>query len=78
MKVLISYSTADIDIVRKIDGQISTIAQVFYWDKDKEPGKDAWNTIFKWVDSADIAVSLITDKTLKRAMSVGLEIGHAK
>ena len=78
MRLFISYSTSDLEMVKKIADALSFHAEVFYWAKDKEPGKAAWQKIFGWIDSADIVIALITDKTLSRAMSVGQEIGRAK
>ena len=78
MRLFISYSTGDLEIVDQIADALRPHAEVFYWDKDKEPGKDTWQTIFRWIDSADLVIAVITDKTVARAMSVGQEIGHAK
>ena len=78
MRLFISYSTGDLKIVKQIADAMRPHAAVFYWDKDKEPGKAAWQTIFGWIDAADIVVAVITDKTVSRAMLVGQEIGRAK
>jgi hypothetical protein len=77
VKIFISYSTTDLALVRSIVAHISAPDQVFYWDKDKEPGKESWPTIFGWIDQADLVLVLITDSTVKRAMAVGQEVGHA-
>lgn len=78
MRLFISYSTDDLDTVRQIADALHHHAEVYYWDKNKEPGKAAWNTIFGWIDDADLVVAVITDKTVSRAMSVGNEIGRAQ
>lgn len=78
MRIFISYSTGDLNLVREIATALKSEAGVFYWDKDKVPGEDAWQTIFQWIDLSDIVIAVITDKTVSRAMSVGQEIGRAK
>lgn len=78
MNVFISYSVADTDLVGMVAKQIKEKACVRYWDVSKEPGKETWPTIFSWIDSADLVLVLITDKTMQRAFSVGQEVGHAK
>lgn len=78
MKVFISYSTDDRDLVNQIAKEIEPHAEVHYWDKSKEPGVDAWKSIFGWIDQSDTLLAIITDKTVARGMSVGQEIGHAK
>lgn len=78
MKVFISYSTEDFEVVRKLANAITSLARVYYWDKDKKLGSDAWSTIFDWIDGADFVIAVITDSTVSRAMSVGQEVGHAK
>lgn len=78
MKIFISYSAEDFALVRKLADAIISIAEVYYWDKDKVLGKDSWITIFSWIDAADLVVAVITDSTVSRAMAVGQEVGHAK
>ena len=78
MKVFISYSTEDGDFVGKIAQAITPHGEVRYWDRSKEPGADAWPTIFRWIDESDTMLVVITDKVVRRGMSVGQEIGHAK
>lgn len=78
MKIFLSYSTPDLDIVRKIATYIQKHATVLFWDKDKEPGKESWPTIFQWIDQSDLVLVVITGNTVKRAMAVGNEVGHAK
>jgi len=78
MRLFISYSTDDLDTVKKLAKSLSEHAEVKYWAKSKEPGKAAWETIFGWIDSADLVVAVITDKTVSRAMAVGQEIGRAR
>lgn len=78
MRIFISYSADDFNLVRKLADAIISIAEVYYWDKDKVLGKDSWPTIFSWIDAADLVVAVITDSTVSRAMAVGQEVGHAK
>ena len=78
MNVFISYSVADTDLVATVANQIKDKANVRYWNVSKAPGKEIWPTIFSWIDTADLVLVLITDKTMKRGLSVGQEIGHAK
>jgi len=78
MRLFISYSTGDLEIVNQIVEYLRPNAEVLYWDKDKEPGKEVWPTIFGWIDSVDTVIAIITDKTVGRAMAVGNEIGHAR
>ncbi len=78
MKIFVSYSTPDLALVYKITEHVRLHGEVFFWDKDKNPGAESWPTIFSWIDQADLVLALITEKTLSRAMSVGQEIGRAK
>lgn len=78
MNIFISYSVNDIKPVRMIANYISCHGQVFYWDKSREPGKEVWPLIFQWIDQSDIVIAVITDNTVRRAMAVGQELGHAK
>lgn len=78
MNVFISYSAEDLALVRWIGHQIKPHAEVFYWDNSKQPGKDAWQTIFSWIDQSDLVLAVITDSAVSRAMAVGQEIGRAK
>jgi len=77
MKLFISYSTDNLDLVKEIADALKGQVEVKYWEQDKEPGEDAWKTIFGWIDNSDLVVAVITDKTVSRAMSVGQEIGRA-
>ncbi|MBL1214699.1 MAG: toll/interleukin-1 receptor domain-containing protein [Ignavibacteriae bacterium] len=78
MKIFISYSTKDLDIVNLFAEHLRPFGEVTYWAEDKELGKEAWETIFSWIDSSDVVLALITGSTVARAMSVGQEIGRAK
>jgi hypothetical protein len=81
MKIFISYSADDLKTVREIAETVKhlpEVNEVYYWDKSKEPGKDAWDSIFSWIDSSDVVLAVISDKTVERGLSVGMEIGHAK
>jgi len=78
MNVFISYSADDLDLVNSIANQIKPHANVFYWDKNKQPGKEAWPTIYGWINQSDLVLAIITDNAVSRAMAVGQEIGRAK
>ena len=78
MKVFISYSGADLNMVRGIHSVIKDYAEVYYWDQNKEPGQDAWASIFSWINRSDLVIALITGRTVARGISVGSEIGHAR
>ncbi len=78
MNIFISYSVDDTNMVRMIASYISRHGQVYYWDKSKEPGMEAWPLLFQWLDQAGPLIKVITDNTVRRAMSVGQELGHAK
>lgn len=78
MKIFISYSTDDAELVRNISNYVRPHAEVYYWAESKMPGQDAWQSIFNWIDQSDLVLAVITDKTVSRAMSVGQEIGRAK
>jgi hypothetical protein len=78
MKIFISYSTADLALVRDIANYIKPHAEVYYWAETKVPGQADWPTIFRWIEQSDLVLVVITERTLSRAMSVGQEIGYAK
>ena len=78
MNIFISYSTADSKLVSEIAEQLRPHATVTYWDQDRTPGEPVWEMIYEWIDNADLVLTVITDKTVARAMSVGNEIGCAK
>lgn len=78
MKIFISYGNADLKLVKFIGQHLSKHADIYYWDKNKELGAAAWQTIFQWIDNSDLVLALITGETLQRAMAVGQEIGRAK
>jgi hypothetical protein len=78
MRIFISYSTEDVTLVQWIANQIRCHAQVDFWDESKVLGERAWETIYGWIDQSDLVIAIITDNTVRRAMSVGNEIGYAK
>lgn len=78
MNIFISYSASDTAFVQKIAEGLKPHGNVRYWADSQEPGKEAWPTIYSWIDAADLVFVLITGQTLSRAMSVGQEIGRAK
>lgn len=78
MKIFISYSTPDINLVQLFGKYLSSFGEIKYWAKDNIPGNESWETIFSWIDNSDVVLVLITGNTVSRAMSVGQEIGRAK
>ena len=77
MNIFISYSVTDTTSVAKIANHLRSHGNVRYWAESREPGKDAWDTIFGWIDQADLVFVMVSGATLKRAMSVGQEVGRA-
>ena len=78
MRIFISYSSPDINIVSVLADQLRMYGDIYYWDKDKTPGELAWEQIYSWIDNSDIVLVLVTDATIARSMSVGQEVGRAK
>lgn len=78
MKIFLSYSASDTPIVEDTHRHLTGIGEIKFWDKDKTPGEIAWNSIFKWIDEADVVIVIVSHNTINRAMSVGQEIGRAK
>ena len=78
MKIFMSYSTPDLNLVAQIAERVRSHGQVFYWDKDKPLGNEPWPTISGWIDQSDVVLVLITGNTVARAMAVGNEVGRAR
>jgi hypothetical protein len=79
MKIFVSYSVADTELVRFITGELkSTFEKVMWWEESKEPGADSWKIIEGWISSSDLIVVILTGETLKRSMAVGNEVGISK
>lgn len=78
MRVFISYSGKDLDLVEQLADALDEVAEVDYWDQSRYLGEPDWDQIFEWIDEAHLVVVLITDKTVRRAMAVGQEVGHAR
>jgi|ERR1035437_8544237 hypothetical protein len=78
MRIFISYSSPDSNIVSVLADQLKLYGEVYYWDKDNAPEESAWEQIFSWIDNSDIVLVLVTDASIARAMSVGREVGRAK
>jgi hypothetical protein len=64
------------ELMREVEDQPH--ARTLFWSQDKVPGRDAWGTIYSWIDSADLVVVVLTGKALSRALSVGNEVGYAR
>ena len=79
MRIFISYSVADIDLLKQVAAAIRAGGdEPLCWDMSKVPGEEVWASIFQWIDSSDLVVVIITDHTVARAMSVGQEVGRAR
>lgn len=78
MKIFLSYSASDTPIVESTYKHLSEVGEIKFWDKDKTPGDIVWDSIFKWIDEADLVVVIVSQNTINRAMAVGQEIGRAK
>ncbi len=78
MKVFISYSVKDTDLVAKIAASLKpNVQEVLWWPENKELGEQAWQTIHGWIDSSNVVIAVITGNVVTRAMAVGNEIGRA-
>lgn len=79
MNVFISYSVQDTELVEQIAALLRPAAdKVFWWGKDKKLGQELWDSIFKQIDQCDVVLAVVTDNAVRRGMSMGTEIGHAK
>lgn len=78
LELFISYSVDDANVVEGVVTHLKPHANARYWQQDKEPGRDAWQTIHGWIDRADLVVVILTGNTLARAISVGNEVGYAR
>lgn len=78
MNVFISYSVDDAAVVKAIAAHLKPHAKLLYWDQSKQPGREAWPTIYSWINAADLVVVVLTGQTLARAISVGNEVGYAR
>jgi hypothetical protein len=77
MRIFISYSSPDINIISILARQLRVYGDVYYWDKNNYPGDLGWEQIYTWIDNADIVLTLITDNTVARASSVRREVERA-
>jgi hypothetical protein len=77
IKIFISYSTGDNDLVKQVANYIEPHCEVYYWNQNRTLGEPLWSEIYKWIDDCNLFIAVITDKTVGRAMSVGQEIGRA-
>lgn len=78
MQIFISYSTADLALVRQIADAIRPRAKPVFWNQDKDPGSDSWGTIFQWIEESNAVLAVITGKVLARGASVNQELGYAR
>lgn len=78
MKLFISYSNSNLEFINILAIALSEHVTPLYWEKDKEPGENDWETIFKLIDQCDLVLVVITDSAVRRGFSVGQEVGYAK
>lgn len=78
MRVFISYSGKDLDLVEYLADALDEIVDVDYWDTARNLGDPDWDQIYEWIEESDLVLVLITDRTVQRAMAVGNEVGHAR
>jgi hypothetical protein len=78
MRIFISYSSPDTNIVSVLADNLKMYGDVYFWDKDKTPDELAWEQIFSWIDNSDIVLVLVTDATIARSIQVGREVERAK
>lgn len=78
MKIFLSYSSKDMELVRSVADHVRAHSEVFFWEESNVPGANAWESIFEWIDSCDLVLVLITGNAVERAMAVGNEVGRAK
>jgi len=78
LKIFVSYSSKDKKIVEQLASSHQGFADFFYWDKSKEPGKEAWHQIEEWISNCDLFIVIITGHTVQRGLPVGKEVGIAK
>lgn len=77
MKIFISYGNNNLKLVQHIAENLISFGEIYYWNQNKEPGQQAWNTIHSWIDSCDLVIAVITSQVVTRAMAVGNEVGRA-
>lgn len=76
MKVFISYSTSDLNLVKNIDTKLHGLVETKYWDKSKEVGEKDWDTINSWIDQSHLVLIILSESS-KNNPSVRTEIGRA-
>ena len=79
-KVFISYSTPDLKVVHQLANQIRLHAEVYYWAESNLPGQEAWQSIFGWIDAADLVIVLEqeTQFTCISSWSRSWKSGHSE
>jgi hypothetical protein len=77
MKMFISYSTADVELVRLLAAHIEPLGEIFYWGRDRILDEPDWPLIFRNIADSQVVLALITDNTVSRGIAVGNEIGYA-
>lgn len=78
MKVFISYSGADTNLVAQIASELKMFVEPLYWQKDKLPGAEDWAQIFNWINESSIVLVVLSKSVVERGLAVGQEIGFAK
>ncbi|MFA4987904.1 MAG: toll/interleukin-1 receptor domain-containing protein [Candidatus Brocadiia bacterium] len=78
MNVFVSYSVNDVEVVRKFVEQLRAIGvTVYWWDDCKELGKRPDSQIKEWIRASSVVLVIVTDSSVKKALTVGMEVGWA-
>ena len=78
MRIFISYSNPNLNIVKSLADRLTIYGDVYYWNSNSIPDDVAWEQINNWIDNSDIVITFITDCTVVRAEAVSKEIKRAK
>jgi PKD repeat protein len=78
MRIFISYSNPNLNIVKTLADRLTVYGDVYYWNSNNTPDDVAWEQINNWIDNSDIVITFITDCTVVRAEAVSKEIERAK
>jgi hypothetical protein len=78
MRIFISYSNPNLNIVKTLADRLAIYGDVYYWKGNGAPDDLAWEQIYNWIDNSDIVITFITDCTVVRAEAVSREIDRAR
>lgn len=63
MKFFVSYSRSIQDKVREIIAALRDDGETVWWDQDLRPGQDWWGTILDNIETADVCLFFISEKS---------------